>query len=46
MTNTPKLWIASLRFIQSAGQGGFFVLPSKYTGERTQGLGVLQLKRS
>src|SRR5438105_15835855 len=46
MTNTPELWIASLRFIQSSGQGGFFALPSKYTGERTQGLGVLKLKRS
>ena len=32
--------------IQTAGQGGFFALRSKYTGERTQGLCVLQLKRS
>src|SRR5262245_64073724 len=44
MTNTPELWIESLRFIQRTEWGGFFALPSKYTGERTQGLGVLQLK--
>src|SRR6476646_686931 len=44
MTNTPKLWIGSLPFIQSEEWIGFFALPSKYTGERTQGLGVSQLK--
>ena len=36
MTNTSELWIASLPFIQSEEWGGFFGLPSKYTGERTQ----------
>src|SRR5215475_7970759 len=44
MTSTSELWIASLRFIQSGEKGEFFELPSKYTGERTQGLGVSQLK--
>src|SRR5215470_16537212 len=44
MTNTSELWIASLPFIQSGEWIGFFGLPSKYTGERRQGLGVLQLK--
>jgi len=34
------------RFSQTASRGGFFALPSNYTGEPTQGLGVLQLKRS
>src|SRR5436305_14823383 len=44
MTNTSELWIASLPFIQSGDWIGFFGLPSKYTGERTQRLGVSQLK--
>src|SRR6266576_5382227 len=44
MTNTSELWIASLPFIQSGEWTGFFGLPSKYTGERTQDLGVSQLK--
>src|SRR5712671_1621505 len=44
MTNTSELWIASLPFIQSGESTGFFGLLSKYIGERTQGLGVSQLK--